>query len=217
MRRGVALAVFMLLLLTALLPLRLALEWAGAQRALSAARVEGTVWHGRLQDARLRGLSLGDAALSLDLLSLLGGRIGFRFIAYGALAGDGVASPDALRAGSLRFPLRAFSPNLPLDGELQLTGLDIAFRDGACRRAQGSARVVRAQLADGVTLPPDFALRGALGCAGKEAVLRLMGVGDGVEIASVLRLAADGAWRLESRISAQGRAMTRVDRGSLAL
>jgi len=84
MRRWMILVLFVPLLLAATLPLRMALDWAGADRFLSASRVEGTVWNGRLMDAQARGLPLGDVSLALDIPSLFTGRLALRYAADGA-------------------------------------------------------------------------------------------------------------------------------------
>jgi general secretion pathway protein N len=97
MRSWIALALFLFLLLAATLPLRLALGWAGADRFVSAARVEGTVWNGRLQDAQLRGLSLGDISLGLDIPALLTGRLALNYAADGAPRRNGAILRGVLR------------------------------------------------------------------------------------------------------------------------
>jgi hypothetical protein len=227
----------LLLLLLASLPLRQALSWAGAERWLAASDVEGTVWRGVLQGARLGQMPLGDAHLRLDPFSLLTGKMGFHFSVDGALTGAGVIAPygdSGLRAAQLRFPLQFLASNLPLRGEMRLSHLDIAFRNGLCRRAQGTVLVERAWLEQGgIALTPEVALRGVLGCAGNVAVLRLSGRSAGAEIHSILRIAADGAYRMENRVMGLGRAgealaakagfraetdgYVRMDQGMLAL
>lgn len=232
--RRLALPALMLLLLASL-PMRQALSWAGAERWLAASSVDGTVWSGVLHGARLGQMSLGDARLSLDPFSLLTGKMGFHFSADGALTGAGVIAPvGALRAAQLRFPMQALASNLPLRGDMRLSHLDIAFRNGLCSRAQGTALVERAWLEQGgVALTPEISLRGILGCAGNAAVLRLSGRSGGAEIHSILRIAADGAYRMESRVTGLGRGgealaakagfrpeadgYARVDQGMLAL
>ena len=224
-------------LLLATLPLRQVLSWSGADRGLAASGVEGTIWGGVLRRAHLGSMALGDMRLALDPLSLITGRIGFDFTADGALAGAGMVVPYgdvALRAGELRFPIQALGAGLPLRGDMRLSGIDIAFRDGRCSRAQGAAVVEQARLEQaGVRLTPDTSLRGILGCAGGEMVLRLSGRSGGAEIYSVLRLAADGAYRLESRVMGLGQGgnalaamagfraeadgYARIDQGRLAL
>lgn len=227
----------LLSLLLATLPLRQVISWSGADRWLAASGAEGTIWRGVLRQARLGSMALGDVRLALDPLSLIGGRIGFHFTADGVLAGTGMVvshGDAALRAGELRFPIEALAAGLPLRGDMRLSNLDIAFRNGGCSRAQGAAVVEQARLEQAdVRLTPDTALRGVWGCAGGDAVLRLSGRSGGAEIHGVLRVAADGAWRLESRVMgldqggnalaamagfrAEADGYARIDQGRLAL
>ena len=79
MRRGLFLAAFMLALLAVTFPLRLALEWADADGVLSASRVEGTIWNGRLRDAQVPGAALGDVSLGVDIASLFTANMALRF------------------------------------------------------------------------------------------------------------------------------------------
>jgi hypothetical protein len=116
------LALFLVALLAATMPLRLALFWAQADRWLSAADVEGSIWGGVLKEGHVGHLSLGDARMALDVPALLSGRIGLRFFAAGDLQGSGIAmlgrDRRELRAQSLRFPIQALSASLPLDGDM---------------------------------------------------------------------------------------------------
>lgn len=232
------LALFLVALLAATMPLRLALSWAQADRWLSAAEVEGTIWGGVLQAGYLGRLSLGDARMALDISALLSGQMGFRFSAAGDLQGRGIIllarDRRELRAESLRFSLQTLSASLPLDGDMQLSDIDVAFRDGTCRAAQGSVVIRQVRLARGsIPLASDLELRGALGCAGDDVIARLVGRSGSIAIRSTIRIGADGAYRMENRILGLGEAgdalaaeagfapeadgYARVDRGKLAL
>lgn len=232
------LALFLVAVLAATMPLRLVLSWAQADRWLSAVEVEGTIWGGVLQAGYLGRLSLGDANVALDIPALLSGQMGFHFSAAGALQGTGTVllGPDRreLRAASLRFPVQALSASLPLEGDMLLSEIDVAFRDGVCRAAQGSVVVRQVRLArGGIPLESDLELRGALGCAGNDVIARLVGRSGSIAIRSVIRIGADGAYRMENRILGLGGAgdalaaeagfapeadgYARVDRGNLAL
>lgn len=231
-------ALLVAILLVATMPLGLALSWAQADRWFSAARVDGTIWNGVLRQGHLGRLSLGDARVTLDLPALLSGRAGFRFLAAGALEGSGIAvlgrDDRALRAGSLRLPVHALSSSMPMEGDMQLSDIHVAFRGGACRMAQGSVLVRKVRLSHGgMLLAPDFQLRGALGCAGGDVIMRLAGRADGIAVRSTVRISADGAYRMENRILGLGRAgdalaaeagflpeadgHARMDQGNLAL
>lgn len=232
------LALFLVALLAATMPLRLALSWAQADRWLSAADVEGAIWGSGLQAGHLGRLSLGDARMALDIPTLLSGQMGFRFSAAGDLQGRGLVllgrDRRELHAESLRFPVQALSASLPLDGDMLLSDIDVSFRDGTCRAAQGSVVVKQVRLARGsIPLAADLELRGALGCAGNDVIARLVGRSGGIAIRSTIRIGADGAYRMENRILGLGDAgdalaaeagfapeadgYARVDRGNLAL
>ena len=234
----VILAIFVTVLLVVTMPLRLALSLVQADRWFYAARVDGTIWNGVLHAGHLGRLSLGDARLALNVPALLSGRVGFGFSAAGALKGSGIAvlsgNGHALRANALRFPISALSPSLPLEGEMRLSGIDVAFRDGACHAAQGSVMVKKVRLSHGsMLLAPDFQLRGALGCAGGDVIMRLAGRSGDIALRSVIRISATGAYRMENRIQGTGQCgdamaaeagfqrevdgYARVDRGNLAL
>jgi general secretion pathway protein N len=232
------LALFLVALLAATMPLRLALFWAQADRWLSAADVEGSIWGGVLKEGHVGHLSLGDARMALDVPALLSGRIGLRFFAAGDLQGSGIAmlgrDRRELRAQSLRFPIQALSASLPLDGDMMLSDVEVAFRDGTCRAAQGSVVVKQVRLARGsIPLASDLELRGALGCAGNDVIARLVGRSGSIAIRSTIRIGADGAYRMENRILGLGDTgdalaaeagfapeadgYARFDRGNLAL
>jgi|688.fasta_scaffold285821_3 hypothetical protein len=232
------LAMFLVAVLAATAPLRLALSWTQADRWLSAADVEGTIWGGVLQAGYLGHLSLGDAKVALDIPALLSGQMRFRFSAAGKLQGAGTAllgrDRREIRADSLRVPVQALSPSLPLEGEMLLSDIDVAFRDGTCRAAQGSVVVKHVRLARGsIPLSSDLELRGALGCAGNDVIARLVGRSGSIAIRSTIRIGADGAYRMENRILGLGEAgdamaaaagfapeadgYARFDRGNLAL
>ena len=204
-------ACFLAALLLATIPLRLALSWAGADRWVSSPAVEGTIWNGTARAGYLGRLSLGDARMTLDIPALLSGRAGFRFSAAGALEGSGFVvlgrESRTLRASSLRFTVSALSPSLPLEGVVLLSDVTLAFRDGSCEVGQGSVLVRKVQLSHGgMLLPPDFQLRGALGCAGRDVIMRLAGRSGDIAIRSTVRINADGAYRMENRVTGLGRA-----------
>jgi len=100
MRGWMILALSMPLLLVATLPLRMALQWAGADSFLSASAVEGTIWNGRLLDVQAQGLRLGDVSLALDIASLFGGRLVLRYGADGARAQNGMTGHGILQRGA---------------------------------------------------------------------------------------------------------------------
>ena len=73
-RRALFLAMFAVAVLV-LLPMRLALGWASLDsQGFSAREVTGSVWSGRLVEARFGDVALGDLDASVSPLALLIGR-----------------------------------------------------------------------------------------------------------------------------------------------
>jgi hypothetical protein len=194
-----------LAMLVLLAPLRLALAWLDADAAgLSAARVEGTIWSGRLHDAAYRGLRLGDARLRFDPL-----RFGLRLTAAGEAAGSGVvglgAGRLALRDLDAAVPLARLAPALPLRGNLTFQDVRIDMGDGGCRIASGVVQLREAAVA-GARLP-GLELSGQPACRGGRLVLPLAGQAAGVLLESVVTIEATGAYRIQTRLRTTDPAM----------
>jgi|GEM_PF-3290129 len=188
MGRGLFLLAALLVALVALFPLRLALGAAGD--GLSARAVEGSVWFGRLEEARVRDLPLGDVHLRASVLPLLVGDL--RFDVRGdrvrgtVVAGSGVTDVDGRIV------------DLPAIGGVALRALDLEgvtalFRDGRCAEARGRVRAVPAA---GPTL------EGALRCDGG-ALLAPLASPSGRERID-LRLSPDGTVSLAGAASGAG-------------
>lgn len=178
-----------------LLPLRFALGGLDLDRmGIGAGEAAGTVWHGRLRAARWRGQALGDVALRLQPLPLLGG------VRRVHLAGD-TLSLDLLQ-GRVRG-LDAGNGELVLEGLDRLPGasLRIALQDAAmrfdrdgCRHADGAVRVELR-----VASLPAIALSGRLSCAGEVGRLALASDPAAViALEAILEIERDGGYRLQS-------------------
>ena len=191
--RRLYLLVAFLLLLAALLPLRVALDQLGFDAAgLSARAVTGSLWSGRLTEARARGIALRDLDAGLAVLPLLIGeaRVGLRGTGWNATV---VQSSDSAGVTGLTGRLGAGSlpPSLPI-ASLEFTEVAARFRDGVCAEATGSLRVEpRADAAALANLGP---LQGNLRCDG-EALLAPLVSGSSRERVD-LRLFGDGRYRL---------------------
>lgn len=120
-------------------PLSLALTLAGIKDAgLSALRVTGSIWNGRIERAAFGDRLLGDVSLGLDPEALLAGdmRLQWRLAHPGIdgegelqrLADGGVAIAKTRLAGRLQ----ALPTLIPLDGELRFEAGRIAFGPGTC-------------------------------------------------------------------------------------
>lgn len=178
--------------LVAFAPLRWALEQAGAARALAARDVTGSVWSGRLVDARLGGAALGDLSARLLPAALLRGAIEAR-LAGAAGSGTLVLAGGAtgVRALSARLdPLLAVA-GAPV-AQVEARGLSALFRAGRCERAGGQ---VSATL--GPPLPAGVQLAGQARCEGGTLLLPLAAP-SGEALA--LRVRADRSFSAELRL-----------------
>lgn len=188
-------------LLLATFPLRLGLELAGAERLGLAARVaSGSLWRGRLHEARLHGVALGDASVRLGFWPLLAGTRALA-VETPALRGrilqgrrQGLDGLD----GGLSAEDVPFLPGLQLVARAD--GLRTLFAGDTCREAGG-------RLAIAVQRPGDAAplaeLEGAPACAGRTVELPLGargGQGPLSRLQAHLRLHGDGQWELEARV-----------------
>lgn len=198
---GVIAAAAFLLALVVLAPLRLALGWTNADAAgLTAGRVEGTIWSGRLYDAGFRGLRLGDARAGLDPF---GG--GLRLAIAGEIEGRGLVKLRrrglGLSAVDARLPLARVAPGLPFDGTLSLDHLRVEL-DNGCRSAAG-----RVALEDVRMLAVDQPIRGLrltgnAACEGGRLVLPMKGDGGGVTVEIALRIDDAGDYEAATRARA---------------
>jgi len=190
--RAFLLAAF-LLLFVATVPLRVALDQLGFdERGLSARQVGGSVWSGRLTEARLRGVALGDLEAGLALLPLLVGeaRVGLETPAW---RGTIFQSSDSSGVAGLsgRIGGDGLPAALPI-AAVDLTDVAVRFRDGACVDASGGARV---EPRAGAGTPVNVGLlEGNLRCDGAALLVPLTS-GSGRERID-LRLFADGRFRL---------------------
>lgn len=198
-RTTIFLAVFAVAMVV-FLPMRLALGWAGLDgQGFTAREVRGSLWSGRLVEARFGELALGDLRASVSPFALLLGR------ARIALSGRG-ADPEARLRGTVELsrgraavldasgalaPGSAFAP-LPVSA-LDLDEVTVRFVDGACQEAEGRVRAELSGTFLGAALPGTIS--GAARCDQGALLLPLAGAG-GME-GTMLRLWADGRYRAE--------------------
>lgn len=179
MRRAALFGLMLAVALIAFLPLRLFVTGIGARS------VGGSIWVGRIKEARVGPLALGDLNARLSPLSLLGGKL--RFV---------IARPGFTGAFSVGGGGRAaesLTGNVVVEGlpitSLDLTGVTVRFRDGRCDSAEG---LVRANTDRG-------SLEGAARCDRGTLLLPLAG--------------ASGQDRLELRLFGDGRYEARLGKG----
>lgn len=191
--------------LFALFPLRLALGGL-ADAGFSAREATGSVWRGRLVEARVAGAPLGDLDAALRPLPLLLGRARTEL----ARAGEGAPLAGALivsRHGiaidgvTAHIPLGAGAGPLPL-AAIDLSSVSVAFRDGLCERADGLVRAEVVGDVAGIALPGG--LSGGARCEGGALLLPLASQ-SGMERLTVT-LRGGGTWRAELAVRPSGAA-----------
>ena len=194
LRTGPA-ALFGAMLVAALivfLPMRLALGWFGAETlGLTARAATGSVWDGRLLDARFGDLVLGDVEAGLSPLALLVGRARIAIDDGAALHGALAVSRHGRSIDDLTASLptgRIFAP-LPVT-RLDLTDVTIHFGDDDCERAEG--RVSAALVGDAAGVPLPAAVAGTPRCEGDALVLPLASQAGTERV--TLRIAGDGRY-----------------------
>lgn len=190
----------MLVALIVFLPMRLVLGMVGLGEAgMSARSVTGSVWDGRLEEARFGTLPLGSLDASLSPLALLIGRArvsvdGAADTLHGAIVlsrhGQGIDAMTAtLPTGG------AFAP-LPVTA-LVLDGVTIHFVDGSCDRAEGRVRARLVGDAAGIALPTE--LSGMARCDGAALLLPLASQAGTESIQ--LRVTGEGRYTAQLRLS----------------
>jgi len=193
-------SVVFLAMLVLLAPLRLVLGWMGAAGAgLSARRVEGTIWSGRLHQAAFRGLSLGEGRVAVAPL-----RRGLQVWADGEARGRGVVRLRreglALAGVDAVLPLRRIAPATPVAGELALRDFDLDMGRDGCRAARGEVALQGVRI--GPAAPAGLRLAGRAACGGGRLVVPLSGQASGVALDATLSLDAAGRYELVTRLRA---------------
>lgn len=174
------------------LPMRLALGWIGlGDQGFSARTVTGSVWAGRLNDARFGDLALGSLEASLSPWALLIGRArvaidGSPGAVHGAITlsrhGRGLDDVTATIPTG-----RVFAP-LPVTA-LTLEEVTVHFVDDTCDKAEGRVRATLAGEAAGIALPTSVS--GIARCDGGALLLPLA--------------SQAGSESIELRVTGQGR------------
>ena len=188
---------FLLGALLVLVPLRAALGWfAVGDAGLSAREARGIVWSGRLVEARLGTLALGDLDAGLSPFALLIGRA--RVALSGpTLHGATTISRHAFGVEDMTATLPAatlFAP-LPVTG-VSLDDVSVRFRDGACDEATGRIRATLGGVAEGIALPP--AVSGTVRCDGAALLVPLTSQAGSEGVS--LRIEGDGRYHADLSI-----------------
>ena len=140
--------------LVALLPLRLALDWlALGERGLSAREAQGSVWLGRLSEARIGDAALGDLVTRLSPIQLFVGRARIDLDGGERMKGAVGVSRHSFGVDDMTAELpagRVFAP-LPI-ASLDLSDVSVRFEDDTCARAEGRVQARIAGDVAGVNL-----------------------------------------------------------------
>lgn len=196
-REILAFAAMLAIALIAFLPLRVALGVAGID-GLSAREVVGPVWWGGLGEARVGKVAVGDVSAGVAPLPLLLGRAridvaGRERSANASLRGALTLSGKSGGMDKVTAHLAvdgAFAP-LPVDA-VDLDGVTVRFRDGACRRASGRVTATLATATmPALSLPQK--MRGDARCAGGALEIPLASAAGSESILLSIRL--DGHYR----------------------
>jgi len=184
--------------IVALIPLRVAAGWFGAEgRGFAAREAEGSVWLGLLKEAQFGRVPLGDLSARLEMLPLVLGRARLslaRDEADGGFAGAVSVSRHSFGIDDLsgRLRLGALFAPLPI-AALDLDDVSVRFAGGLCESAAGAVRATLSGDAAGIALASG--LRGSVRCA--EGALLLPLASQSAMEQLNLRLRGDGRYRLD--------------------
>jgi general secretion pathway protein N len=199
-RPGVLFGALFVASLVALLPLRLVLGSVGiGEEGLTARRVTGSIWSGRMTEARFGSVALGDLQARLAFWPLLVGRArvelnGRAEAPARPLRGAVSVSRHRIGVDDLTASVatgRLFAP-LPVTG-LDLDAVTVQFRDGDCEAAQGRVRATLGSGVGGIALPATVA--GDARCDGTALLLPLTSQAGSEGV--TLRIAGDGTYTAE--------------------
>lgn len=191
-RRAVLFGALLLIALLLTLPARIVL--GALDTGLSAREVRGSVWSGRLVEARAGTAVLGSLAARLDPLALLVARARLRLA-----RGGNDRFEAALSTGGATRVVEGLTGTVPIEGGLAgvpvsalgFEGFRVRFRDGRCDSAEGLVRAnIAAGAVAGLTLPQG--LSGPARCD-KGALLLPLASAAGSERVTVT-LNGDGRW-----------------------
>ena len=173
-----------------MLPLSVAIAVAGLPRAGLASRAAaGTLWSGRLYEARIAGVPIGDTQVGLHVFPLFLARLETR-IAAPRLAAVAQVSPSGWE---VRHATGSIDPGGLLGpvSRLDFDDARIAFSSHRCSAGEGLVRASLAIGIGGIALPGGFS--GRIRCEGRELLLPLTGQ-SGLERITLF-VGADGKWR----------------------
>lgn len=176
MRRTVFLLAAFAFSVVALIPLRVAVGWFGAD-GLAAREASGSIWLGVLKEAQFGPVALGDVRARLNVLPLLLGRARLslsRDEADGRLEGALSVSRHSFGIEDVTGQIRTGTLFAPVPvGALDLDDVSVQFSGGLCQSAEGRVRATISGEMGGIALPGGLA--GDVRCAEGALLLPLAG------------------------------------------
>ncbi len=207
-RLAIAILALFLVMLIIFMPMRWAVgALVDPKSSFSAAGADGTIWSGRLYEARLGKLAMGTLNVGIDPLAFLSGRTGFWFEqpaqpAAGGLSGRVYKGFGSVAASEVQgaVPVASLIPGLAA-GQLELERVSASFAMGKCQSANGTVRL-RPQGALFSALGIESGLLGRIGCNAGDLLLPLSSA-SGMEQLDI-RLSADGRYRASLQLQQPG-------------
>jgi general secretion pathway protein N len=190
-RRTLLFTGLFLVALVVFMPLSLAMSLVG--QGLSARAVTGTIWSGKLAEAQIGRLPLGDIAVRLKPFDFFRGRAG---VSVQSVSGHGsiTASGKDFAASNVTVDLDGSRLFVPLAvNRLNLTNVSAAFASGRCIRGEGRVRASFSGNVGGLSLAQGMS--GFARCEG--AALRLPLVSQSAMERLNLYIQGDGGYRAE--------------------
>lgn len=195
---GLLFAAAFVVALIAFLPMRLVLGWIGVgEQGLSARAVDGSIWWGRLTEARMGELAVGDLGARLSPLQLLIGRARVTLDGrdrtrplHGAIG----ISRHSMGLDEMTASLSAgtvFAP-VPVTG-IDLDDVSISFENNSCVRAEGRVKAILSGDVGGI--PLSQGMSGTAKCESGALLLPLVSQ-SGAEAATI-QLWQTGRFRAE--------------------
>ncbi len=191
--------------LGALLPLA---SKAGA--SLQYAEATGTIWGGRIVEARLGGRDLGTVDVALAPGSLLGGTVDVTWRARGgALEGAGrvrrsLSGQITLERTVIQGELARFDTWTPMEGPVEARLAKVSFGPAGCLEADGILEArPRILIRRKPVAAPD--LTGSVSCDGSALVLPLKGQDGSGNVDMAVRLSPDGTYVAKLAVETQNK------------
>jgi general secretion pathway protein N len=170
-------------------PLGVALPSSG----LAARAARGTIWSGRLIDARVGNLAVGDVDVAVSPLPLLAGRT--RADLRGPLGQGTVilsSSGSGIDKATAKLATAGLFAAVPLDG-VDLDAMSVQFRGNRCESAEGRVKASFSGEVAGLALSQG--LSGTARCEGGMLLIPL--VSQSAMERLNMRIAGDGSYRAE--------------------